>query len=89
MTAAGPCFISIILSLPQGRVGVSTHLTVTRAAPVSLGFVLAVVTFGHLLHEPLYESHTHVIPPARAVVILLLPREDDRLSPDHLLRTRD
>lgn len=28
----------------------------------ALGFVLAIVTFGHLLKEPLYELHTHVIP---------------------------
>src|SRR6266436_1176958 len=27
----------------------------TREALVALGFVIAVVTFGHLLHEPLYE----------------------------------
>jgi len=34
----------------------------TREALISLGFVLAIVTFGHLLKEPLYEFHTHVIP---------------------------
>src|ERR1700759_4670102 len=34
----------------------------TREALVALGFVLAVVTFGHLLKEPLYEIHTHVLP---------------------------
>ena len=58
----------------------------TREALVSLGFVLAVVTFGHLLKEPLYEFHTHVIPRlALLLFILLLPREDDRFSVDHLL----
>jgi putative oxidoreductase len=59
----------------------------TREALVSLGFVLAIVTFGHLLKEPLYEFHTHVIP--RLVLLLfifLLPREDDRFSLDYLLK---
>ena len=59
----------------------------TREASVSLGFVLAVVTFGHLLKEPLYEFHTHVIPRLALVLfILVLPREDDRLSLDYLIR---
>jgi uncharacterized membrane protein YphA (DoxX/SURF4 family) len=61
----------------------------TRAALVSLGFVLAVVTFGHLLEEPLYEFHTHVIPRlALLLFVLLLPREDDVFSLDYLLGRR-
>ena len=61
----------------------------TREALVSLGFVLAIVTFGHLLKEPLYEFHTHVIPRlALLLFILLLPREDDRFSIDYLLKDR-
>src|SRR5256885_12579893 len=59
----------------------------TREALVSLGFVLATVTFGHLLREPLYEFHTHVIPRlALLLFIFLLPREDDRFSLDYLLK---
>ena len=59
----------------------------TREALVSLGFVLAIVTFGHLLKEPLYEFHTHVIPRlALLLFILLLPREDDRFSIEYLLK---
>jgi uncharacterized membrane protein YphA (DoxX/SURF4 family) len=58
----------------------------TREALISLGFVLAIVTFGHLLKEPLYEFHTHVIPRlALLLFVLLLPREDDRFSLDYLL----
>src|ERR1700704_3557884 len=58
----------------------------TRDALVALGFVLAIVTFGHLLSEPLYEFHTHVIPRlALLLFILLLPRRDDRFSIDYLL----
>lgn len=60
-----------------------------REALVALGFVLVIVTFGHLLKEPLYEFHTHVIPRlALLLFILLLPREDDRFSIDHLLMRR-
>lgn len=58
----------------------------TRQALIALGFVLAIVTFGHLLSEPLYEFHSHVIPRlALLLFILLLPREDDRFSIDYLL----
>jgi len=60
-----------------------------REALVALGFVLAVVTFGHLLHEPLYEFHTHVIPRlALLLFILLLPRNDDRFSLDYVIARR-
>src|SRR6478736_6216412 len=57
-----------------------------REALVALGFVLAVVTFGHLLREPLYEFHTHVIPRlALLLFVFMLPRQDDRFSLDHLM----
>ena len=60
-----------------------------RESLVALGFVLAVVTFGHLLKEPLYEFHTHVIPRlALLLFIFLLPRTDDRFSLDHLIARR-
>src|SRR5216684_7758355 len=58
----------------------------TREALVALGFVLIIVTFGHLLKEPLYEFHTHVIPRlALLLFILWLPRKDDRFSLDYIL----
>jgi uncharacterized membrane protein YphA (DoxX/SURF4 family) len=60
-----------------------------RAALIALGFVLLVVTFGHLLKEPLYEFHTHVIPRlALLLFVLVLPREEDRFSLDALLERR-
>lgn len=60
-----------------------------REALVALGFVLAVVTFGHLLHDALYEFHTHVIPRlALLLFVLLLPRADDRFSLDHFISKR-
>ena len=61
----------------------------TRAALIALGFVLAIVTFGHLLHEPLYEFHTHVIPRlALLLFVLALPRDDDRFAVDDFLTRR-
>jgi uncharacterized membrane protein YphA (DoxX/SURF4 family) len=60
-----------------------------REALIALGFVLIVVTFGHLLREPLYPFHEHVIPRlALLLFVLLLPSEDDRLSLDHLISQR-
>jgi len=60
-----------------------------RAALISLGFVLIVVAFGHLLHEPLYPFHEHVIPRlALLLFVLLLPAEDDRFSLDYLISLR-
>ena len=57
-----------------------------REALIALGFVLAVVTFGHLLRDALYEFHTHVIPRlALLLFVLLLSRADDRFSLDHFL----
>src|SRR5213080_5100888 len=61
----------------------------TREALIALGFVLATVTFGHLLKEPLYEFHTHVIPRlALLLFVLMVPSEDDRFSLDHLIVNR-
>lgn len=60
-----------------------------REAAIALGSVLLIVTFGHLLKEPLYEFHTHVIPRlALLLFVLVLPREEDRLSIDGLLTRR-
>ena len=60
-----------------------------REALIALGSVLVVVTFGHLLKEPLYQFHTHVIPRLGLLLfILILPSEDDRFSLDHLWRSR-
>lgn len=61
----------------------------TRPALLALGAVLVVVTFGHLLAEPLYELHTHVIPRlALLLFILSMPDSDDRLSVDSWLSRR-
>jgi uncharacterized membrane protein YphA (DoxX/SURF4 family) len=60
-----------------------------REALIALGFVLLVVTFGHLLKEPLYEFHTHVIPRLALLLFLLVfPPQADRFSLDALLGKR-
>ncbi|HZJ56142.1 MAG TPA: DoxX family membrane protein [Myxococcaceae bacterium] len=61
----------------------------TREALLSLGAVLVLVTFGHLVTEPLYAFHTHVIPrTALLLFLLVMPGEEDRFSVDGWLRSR-
>jgi putative oxidoreductase len=61
----------------------------TRDALIALGFILVIVTFGHLLREPLYNLTDHVIPRlALLLFVLWCPREHDRFSFDCLLGRR-
>src|SRR5688572_4581612 len=54
-----------------------------RDALIALGFVLVIVTFGHLLREPLFNLTGHVIPRLALLLFLLwCPRELDRFSLD-------
>jgi uncharacterized membrane protein YphA (DoxX/SURF4 family) len=60
-----------------------------RDALIALGFVLVIVTFGHLLREPLFNFSGHVIPRLALLLFLLWsPRELDRFSLDRVLRGR-
>jgi len=60
-----------------------------REALIALGFVLIIVTFGHLLKEPLYPFHEHVIPRlALLLFVLLFPAADDQISVDAWLAKR-
>jgi len=62
----------------------------TRYALIALGIVLAIVTFGHLLHEPLYPFHEHVIPRlALLLFILVMPEELDKISIDQALKIKN
>ena len=59
----------------------------TRDALIALGMVLVIVTFGHLLHNALFDFSGHVIPRlALLLFALCLPREDDRFSLDCFLK---
>jgi uncharacterized membrane protein YphA (DoxX/SURF4 family) len=61
----------------------------TRLALVSLGFVLVIVTFGHLLDKPLYAFHEHVIPRLALVLfVLAMPADADRFSIDAVNRPK-
>jgi len=58
-------------------------------ALLALGVVLVIVTFGHLLKEPLYPFHEHVIPRlALLLFLLVMPRDADRFSLDHVIARR-
>ena len=60
-----------------------------REALLALGAVLVIVTFGHLLHDPLFNFSSHVIPRLALLLFLLwCPREVDWLSLDCLLARR-
>ena len=60
-----------------------------RDALIALGFVLVIVTFGHLLREPLFNFSGHVIPRLALLIFLLwCPRENDRFSLDAAIRKR-
>jgi len=59
----------------------------SRWGLIGLGCVLVIVTFGHLLKEPLYSFSDHVFP--RTVLLLFVlctPPEADRFSLDNLIR---
>src|SRR6476659_8315512 len=61
----------------------------TRDALIALGCVLVIVTFGHLLHDALFNFSGHVIPRlALLLFVLWCPREDDRFSLDYLLKPK-
>jgi uncharacterized membrane protein YphA (DoxX/SURF4 family) len=60
-----------------------------RWALLALGGVLVLVTFGHLLKEPLFAFHAHVVPRLGLVLFLLMvPRGDDRFALDAALARR-
>jgi uncharacterized membrane protein YphA (DoxX/SURF4 family) len=60
-----------------------------REALLALGFLLLVVTYGHLLKEPFFDITTHVFPRAILLLIVLaVPRAADVWSVDGWLTRR-
>ena len=60
-----------------------------RAAGVALGSILIVVSYGHLLQEPLFDTTSHIFPRLVLLTFLLAaPAEQDVLSADAWLRSR-
>ncbi len=78
--------------IPFVELGVGTLLLMgwkVREALITLGFLLLVVTYGHLLAEPFWEPTSHVLPRVALMITLLaLPRASDHWSMDELLRRR-
>ena len=83
-------FVGVVIPFVELFAGALVILGLrTREALISLGFVLVVVTFGHLLHEPLYDFSGHVIPRLALLLFLLaFSRNEDLFSVDHLLTLR-
>jgi uncharacterized membrane protein YphA (DoxX/SURF4 family) len=60
-----------------------------KSACIALGIVLVIVTFGHLLENPLYAFHEHVIPRlALLLFVLVMPWNEDMLAADEMLARR-
>ncbi len=60
-----------------------------RNSGLALGAVLIVVTYGHLLLQPLFDTTSHIFPRTVLLVfVLMVPAGVDRLSVDHLLTRR-
>jgi uncharacterized membrane protein YphA (DoxX/SURF4 family) len=58
-----------------------------RAAGVALGMILIVVSYGHLLKEPLFDTTHHIFPRLVLLIfVLTAPAERDLLSFDAWLR---
>jgi uncharacterized membrane protein YphA (DoxX/SURF4 family) len=79
-------------SIPFIELGAGALLLIglkIRFALLALGAVLVTVTFGHLLQEPLYPFHEHVIPRlALLLFILVWPSTDDHFGLDYLIQSR-
>jgi uncharacterized membrane protein YphA (DoxX/SURF4 family) len=60
-----------------------------RQALLALGGVLVVVTFGHLVAQPLYDLTVHVLPrTALLLFLLVMPAAEDQFSVDRWLERR-
>lgn len=61
----------------------------TREALITVGFVLLIVTYGHVLTEPLYSIKDHILPRGLLMIIaLVLPADADKLTVDSWLAQR-
>ena len=60
-----------------------------RDALLGLGAVLLLVTYGHLLKEPLFSITSHILPRSILLAtVFLLPPDEDRLALDAWLARR-
>ncbi len=60
-----------------------------RDASIALGTILVIVTYGHLLREPLFDTTSHIFPRfILLAIVLLIPRDRDVFTLDHMLARR-
>ncbi len=60
-----------------------------RDTLVTVGFLLLLVTYGHLLAQPIYDITSHILPRlALMVTVLLIPDAVDTFSADYWLSRR-
>ena len=79
-------FVTLLEMADTGEIFDHVGISLQR---ITLGFLLLVVTYGHLLAEPFWEPTSHVLPRAALMITLLaLPRASDHWSMDGLLRRR-
>ena len=60
-----------------------------REAAIALGVVLVMVSYGHLLQDPLYDTTHHIFPRLVLLLfVLMIPPVSDRFGVDAWLRSR-
>ena len=83
-------FLGVVIPFVELAAGVLLCLGWrTREIGVALGVVLVLVTYGHLLQQPLYDTTSHIFP--RLVLLTFVfaaPRQQDVLSVDGWHRRR-
>ncbi len=60
-----------------------------KTAAIALGGILIIVTYGHLLQEPFFDTTTHIFPrTVLLLIVLYLNPKHDTLSVDYLITQR-
>lgn len=60
----------------------------TFTAALTVGFILILVTYGHLLQEPFFDITTHILPRTILLLFVLYLIDKDSLSIDHLIERK-
>ncbi|MGF1670630.1 MAG: DoxX family protein [Balneolaceae bacterium] len=60
----------------------------TKTAAITVGFILVLVTYGHLLQEPFFDITTHILPRTLLLLFVLFFIEKDTLSIDYFINKR-
>jgi len=60
----------------------------TKTAALTVGFILVLVTYGHLLQEPFFDVSTHIFPRTFLLLFVLYLTDKDTLSIDYVIEKR-